>query len=400
MSPSNSIPIIDTDTHITEPPDLWVSRVSKKWGDLVPHVRESDPNAEQGMVAKLQGTPEQDLCWYTGNYNLGSATATAMAGFSDRFPEHPKSFEEAHPGSYDAAQRLLYMDEVGIAVQGLYPNMALLSIRPLLEKKEPELILECARAYNDFQLDWIAPAPKRFIPIALVPFWDVEAGVSEVQRAAAAGHKALLFPGSPQSYGTPCLADRQWDPIWATAQECGLPVCFHIGSGEEPQVDPDEYQAFGPKSFLTRQALSLFLDNCNHIGDLLLSGILPRFPELEFVSVESGIGALPFALEAIDYNFLNTKAYQERPEFDMKPSEYFKRQVYASYWFEETTPEFAIDVIGADRILFETDFPHTVCLYGREEIEGRIEAGLGKQPESVKRRILHDNAAELFGLEV
>ena len=84
----------------------------------------------------------------------------------------------------------------------------------------------------------------------------------------------------------------------------------------------------------------------------------------------------------------------------MAPSEYFKRQVYASYWFEETTPEFAIDVIGAEKLLFETDFSHTVCLYGRQEIDGRIEAGLGKQPESVKRRILHDNAAELFGLEV
>jgi hypothetical protein len=105
--------------------------------------------------------------------------------------------------------------------------------------------------------------------------------------------------------------------------------------------------------------------------------VLARFPKLEVVSVESGIGFLPFILEAADYCFEYSKVRRERPIFELKPSEYFQRQVYACYFFEEFAPQRLLDRIGPDKILFETDYPHPVCLYGN--VREKIDAGLAGQ---------------------
>ena len=140
-------------------------------------------------------------------------------------------------------------------------------------------------------------------------------------------------------------------------------------------------------------------DNYRHVVDLLVSGILPRFPELQFVSAESGIGWLPYTLESLDYHFRKAEVMEKNPLFDLLPSEYFRRQVYASYWFEQMAPRLLLDEIGVDRIMFETDFPHPTCL-GPEDIPAVLGGELGKQPESVQRAILTDNAAKLYGVQV
>ena len=396
-----TIPIFDADTHVTEPPDVWTSRVASKWGDMIPHVRYEDAKAsEDGGVSALF-SPGAEEAWFIGEEKILGAAISAQAGWKEPPPSHPLKLSEALPASYDAGERLKYMDEMGIAAQVLFPNVAGLGSQIFLKLKEPELMLECARAYNDFLIDWVAPDPKRFVPMCCTTFWDVETAPAEIERAAKIGHKGLVFTGTPQSHGLPLLADRHWDPVWAAAQACNMPICFHVGSGDfDEMIDPEYIKAFGLKTYLGRICTRLFLENGNQLTDLLLSGILPRFPELKFISVESGIGWIPFVLESVDYHFQAGDAASECPEFEMLPSEYFHRQVYGCYWFERTAPKYLLDAIGVNNILFETDFPHSVCLYGREAIDGNIEAGLGDQPESVQRRILHDNAAELFGVDL
>jgi predicted TIM-barrel fold metal-dependent hydrolase len=124
--------------------------------------------------------------------------------------------------------------------------------------------------------------------------------------------------------------------------------------------------------------------------------VLPRFPKLQVVSVESGIGFLPFILEAVDYTFEYSGVRTQKPEFTMLPSEYFERQVYGCYFFEEYAPQTMVERIGVDNILFETDYPHPVCLYGK--VREKIDAGLAGQSETVRRKLLFDNAAKLYGV--
>lgn len=394
MKTAKDYRIIDSDTHISEPADVWTSRVPAKWKDRVPHVR---------WVADPSGAKEQ--FWFIGDQKMYGVASAANAGWADPFPGHPPSYEAAHKGSWDATARLAYMDEIGCWAQVLYPNLGGFGNQAFLKMGDAELMLACVRAYNDFQIDWISPAPKRFIPVMAMPFWDVPAMVEEIERCAKRGFKGILFTAAPQDYGMPVLADRHWDPFWAAAQASGLPISFHIGSGDfldesKDMYTPKRLKADGWAATYARTTVDLFFINAAQITDLLFSGVLARFPTLKFVSVESGVGWIPFMLDAVDYHFDAVQLSKSRPEFKMKPSDYFRRQIYACYWFERDINRTILEKVGVDNILFETDFPHVTCLYGDRQVTDTIETGLGKETEALRRRILFDNAAELYKLDL
>jgi predicted TIM-barrel fold metal-dependent hydrolase len=238
------------------------------------------------------------------------------------------------------------------------------------------------------------------LPITSLPFWDVDASVKEIRRCAAMGHKGILFTGEPQSLGQPFLGDPQWNPVWEAAVEFDLPISFHIGSGNmEMGLLQEKINSYGKMAAFTELSVDIFLKNGMQLNDLIMSGVLARHPDIKFISVESGIGWIPFALEALDYQFVGNDVAEEHPEFDMLPSEYFARNIYACYWFEQIAPRRLIDKVGADNILFETDFPHPTSLYG-DEVHERIKGGLSDCEESVRRKILWENGQKLYKVEV
>ena len=133
-------------------------------------------------------------------------------------------------------------------------------------------------------------------------------------------------------------------------------------------------------------------------ADLITCGMLARWPDLKFVSVESGMGWLPFVLEASDYSWLGAfRPGRQRTVDDVLPSELFREHVYVTYWFESQAPRHFLDLIPVDNVLFETDFPHTTCLFG--DIDKTIEENLGHVAEDVRRKILWENAAALYRIE-
>jgi predicted TIM-barrel fold metal-dependent hydrolase len=382
------IKIIDTDTHVVEPPDLWTSRVSKKWGDLVPHVK-WDADAQEEF-------------WYAGDLRLGSAGGPAMAGWHEYPPLHPRRFADAAPVASDPKARLKMMDDYGIHVALLYPNVAVFDAKSIVGMKNPELQVELFRAYNDYQTDFASYAPDRYLPVTGVPFWDMEATLKELERTAASGHRRMAFTQDPSFYGLPRLTDRYWDRMWASAQEKGMAVNFHIASAGLNFHDlgvPEN----GDRANYAMMGVNYFMANSKTLSQLTCGGICHRFPELNFVSVESGVGWVPYALEALDWQWKNCGCPEEHPDM-MLPSDYFKRQIYACFWFERDSAIHAIEQIGADNILFETDYPHPTSMspgpattairpddYLRQAFSGVDEVSM--------RKILHDNAAKLYHLD-
>ncbi len=379
--------VIDADTHVTEPPDMFETRLPAKFRDDAPR------------VVKQEGTGLE--VWVVGDSNavvpLGHS---AVAGWKDPFPAAPSGFAEVPLASHDPHARLAYMDGLAIWAMAIYPNVGGFGSQAFLGLKDPELMLACVRAYNDFLTDWCGTDARRLIPIAAVPFWDVEASVAEVERCAKQGHKGILFTGEPHSHGMPVLANPHWNPLWECAQALDLPISFHIGAGNftgEAFWTPERTQYYGAGGVNGMFTTGLFLDNAKQIVDLLFSGVLARFPELKFVSVESGIGFIPFVLEACDYTYEYGQVAKQRPEFTMLPSEYFARQVYGCYFFEEYAPAALLDRIPPDNVLFETDYPHPVCLYGN--VREKIDAGLGDAKPEIRRKLLFDNAARLYKVD-
>lgn len=374
--------VIDADTHVTEPGDLWTSRVPAKYVDDVPH-----------MVRNEAG---RDI-WVFNGEQIGVVGMTATAGWPRPFPDGPATMEECLPAAHDAAARLAHMDELGIWAQVLYPNVAGFGNQRFLTSDDDELKLLCVQAYNDFLRDWASIDDRRFVTIMATPFWDVDAAVAEVERGVETGHRGILFTGEPQRFDLPYLGEPHWDPLWAAAQDAGLAIHFHIGGGDPTtSFTPSRIRAQGTAATYAYTSTELFLKNGLQTADLLTSGVLPRFADLRFVSVESGIGWVPFVLEAVDHSYLEGRA-DRTSEWDLLPSEYFARQVYACYWFETVAPRRLLDEIPVDRILFETDFPHPTCLYGN--VREQIDRGLANATEEQRHKILWQNAAELYGID-
>ncbi len=379
----SSYTIIDVDTHVTEAPDVWTSRVPARMREAVPRV-ETDDQGRQW--------------WVLGDKRLASPGLSATAGVGD-MKHWPKNYEEMHPGAYDAKARLKYMDQLGIWAMVMYPNVGGFGSQQFLKLGDPELMLACVQAYNDWQTEWASADSRRLLPTTSLPFWDVKAAVNEVRRCAPMGHKGILFTGEPQSFGQPLLGDPYWNPLWEAAVELDLPISFHVGSGSmELGLRRDKVAAYGRMAAFTELSVEILLRNGLQVSDLIMSGVLARHPSIKFVSVESGVGWIPFALEALDYQFLGNRVKEDRPDLDLLPSEYFARNIYACYWFEQTAPQRLLDKVGVDNILFETDFPHPTSLYG-DEVQERITGGLSACEESVRRKILWDNAQKLYKVE-
>ncbi len=389
------IRVIDVDTHISEPEDLWTSRLSaKKWGDKIPRVV-PDPRGPR------QDSGQIDDMWIWNGHRVMATALLAYAGHDSPFPSHPPTLADAHPASYQASARLKLLDEVGLHAQVIYPNVCGFGAGGFLTLEDPELMLEACRAYNDFLTEWCDADPQRLIPICALPFWDVDAAVKEIERCAKMGHKGVLFGARTETFGLPWLADPHWDPVWAAAQDLGLPVNFHIAGGnlDQPVVWPGHHA----KSRVISGSVLFFLDNGFAITEVIVGGVAHRFPRLNFVSVESGVGWLPFFIEALDWQWKNNGGAQDHPEFGLLPSEYFRRQIYGCFWFEQESARLALETFP-DNIMYETDFPHPTSMSpGPASVADSpneyIEKYLSDLPDDLLRAVLHDTAAKVYHLD-
>jgi uncharacterized protein len=386
------IKVIDVDTHVIEPYDLWTSRLSAdKWGDRIPHVV-----WDEGMNREV---------WKAGGEILRPATSAAYAGYELAPPETPRSWQEVKTVTWRADERLELMTRYGIHAAVLYPNVPGFGAGKFanVAGDDGTFALELIKAYNDFLVDFSSADPSRYIPIMAVPFWDIDISIAEMRRSAANGHKGIIFSQQPDLFGCPPLGSRHWDRLWAQAQEMGLSVNFHTGSGDaDTSLLPPEA---GRHANYASVCAIIFMGNTRSIASMIGGGVCHRFPELKIVSVESGIGWIPFFLQGMDWMWKESAVTREHPEYDMLPSEYFRRQMYGCFWFESgETLQAAIDYLGDDRVLYETDFPHptsmspgptSTAVPARDFITQHL-AGL---PAPTLRRILHDNAADLYGLD-
>lgn len=378
--------VIDVDTHLTEPPDTWTRAFPVSLHDSVPHIE------------RVDGVDQ----WMVGGERIGAPGYYSMAGFDGIMPiSTPKTFDDIAPAMYDPKARLAFLDGEGIDAQILYPNVGGFGNGYFLRLGDRELVAQCVRAYNDFLTDWCSADPARLIPIAAVPFWDLDLAIEEIGRCLDMGHKAINFCNQPQDYGQPPLASTHWDPIWRAVQEAGVPVSFHVGGGSMGTQFEDT-AGMGWMTNFAKVSSMIFMDNMRCMADLIFGGMCHRFPDVKFVSVESGVGWIPGALETFDWQWKNGGVREEHPEYDLLPSDYFRRQIYGCFWFEQHS---ALGAIAAypENILFETDYPHPTCMHpGPRTAATRpreyASALLDGLSEDTVRNVLSGNAARVYGI--
>ena len=380
------IKVIDVDTHLSEPEDLWTKRAPAKYKDRVPQV---------GMV-NGHGSWVID-----GNHPIGLGASASSIFHKDGRKSNGVEFttwrnDEVIPASYDAKERVKLMDEAQIYAQIVYPNVMGFGGQNTASVA-PELRLISAQIYNDAMVELQEESGQRLFPMAMLPWWDVEAAVKEAQRTHVNGLKGININSDPHKHKgadgnqLPDLSEQYWDPLWEVCQD------FHIGASDQSM---DWIGTAGWPS-LTRNHRSglagsmMFIDNGRVIGNIIYSGLLDRFPKLKFVSVESGIGWVPFILESLDYQF---QSLITQSNLLYKPSEYFRKNFYGCFWFEKGDLSHIIEQVGVDNCMFETDFPHVVCLHPAPL--DYMEEGLARLDDESRRKVLSTNASKVYNIAV
>jgi predicted TIM-barrel fold metal-dependent hydrolase len=373
--------IISADDHIDLqwlPKDLWQTRVPADWRERAPKV-----------VDTADGP-----AWVCGNERWdtwgGRKGAAGAQGGRRTALERGGVLEPGVLRPTTTALRLADMDRDGIDATVMYGPIV-----PLLVP-DPELRRVCYRAYNDWLAEFCATAPARLVGAGLVPIDDAKTAADEVRHLRSIGLRTGMFLAARVEVP---LWDEAWEPLWEAAAETGLPLGFHLGGGLRTVA------ASGPKATQAgnmgvRVACST-LQMDEPLAGVIFSGALERHRGLKIVLAETGIGWLPYMLERLDDTY---RKFVDAPEYwrahgglplTMPPSAYCRRQVWATFQTDHAGLRM-IDLIGADRTMWASDYPHADSTW--PESRKAIEENFAGVVEATRRRILCDNARELYRL--
>jgi uncharacterized protein len=383
-----NLAVVDADSHLTDVDDLWTKRAPAAYKSEILHVE----------------VVEGERTWVIEGMPLGKAgggSTIDRAGVKHPFQESMLEwdFERAHVAAWDVDARLEVLDDMGIEHQVTYPNALGLGGHALADVKDPVLRRLCVEIFNDSRAEIQDRTNNRLLPMPILPAWDIEGCVREAQRVAEMGLRGINMTSDPQDLGSPDLANVAWDPLWEVCADLELPIHFHIGASLTAMNFFGQY--FWPsQDEFVKPAIGgamLFIGNARVVINTIFSGIFDRFPKLKMVSVESGIGWVPFILETMDWE-LPENAPAQAAELGKAPSEYFKSNWYATMWFETGRGHLQelVDKVGDDNVMFETDFPHPTALWPKP-LEHVHEAMATLRPES-RRKILAENGKKLYRL--
>ena len=210
--------LVSIDDHMIEPPG---------------HVQEPRP----GQVARPgpQGRPQRRRASTSGCSRARrprprSAWRRRSAGPERSGASTPGAFSELRPGCFDVHERVRDMNANGVLASMCFPTMAGFNARTFTEAGDKELSLVMLQAYNDWHIDeWCGAYPGRFIPLGIVPMWDVDLAVEEIQRIAKKGCRAISFLEAPHAAGLPSFLSGHWDPMLEALVDENMVLCLHIG---------------------------------------------------------------------------------------------------------------------------------------------------------------------------
>jgi len=366
--------IISVDDHVIEHPRVWLDRLPAKYQDVAPRI-------ERG--------PDGNDFWIYEGRQAGNFALNAVAGKDPKdFAMDPRTYDDMLPGCHDIKDRIKDMDIEGVHAQLCFPNMGGVAGSTWIDSTDKVLAGECVRAYNDFIIDeWCAYEPDRQIPLVAVPYWDVEATVKEIHRTAAKGARSITFPELPDRVGLPSWHTAHWDPVLAAAQETGMPLSLHFGSGGAPLISAE-----GATTNFT-VGISLFaLNSMSATVELLLSPVFHKFPDLKVAISEGGIGWMPYILERTDYVWERHRWYNDVNR-EVRPSEVFKDHIYGCFISDDAGIE-ARHRIGINNIMFESDYPHSDSQWPHSR--KAITESLVNVPDDEALKIVETNARTLY----
>ncbi len=366
----NGMLVVDCDAHVMEPDNIWIDYIDAEYRDRAPK-RIVNNGRVWGQI-HVDGQPI---------YN--------------NYPDHLvevyeesllKNYGDFYREGFDAASHVRAMELQGIDISYQYPSIGLYVTS--INGQDPDLAYAISRAYNNWLADFCSYAPERLRPVALVSLHRPEDARQELLRCVKElKMRAVMVRPNPINGRT--LGHKDLAPFWATCADLDVTVGIHEGSHvRAPQTGADRFE-----THMAIHACCHPMEQMMAFIALFDGGVFQRHPRLRFGFLEAGCGWLPYLLWRLGGEF-KLWSYQV-PEVHDTPLACFQRQCFISGEASEPYLPAVIDLIGADKLLFSSDYPHPDHGFG-EEIEEWLEAPL---PDETKKKILWDNAVSFYKID-
>jgi 5-carboxyvanillate decarboxylase len=279
------------------------------------------------------------------------------------------------------ARRLADMDATGIAKQ------LLLLTAPGVQVFDRETAISLARETNDELAQSIKKHPDRYAALGAIAPQDPANAAHELERCTAMGMKGAVINSHTQGE---YLDDPKYWPIFEAAEALDVPIYIHPNTPPPAMIEP-----FLPRG-LDGAIYGFAVETGLHVLRLVVAGVFDRFPKLKLVVGHLGEG-LPFWLFRIDFmhaGMVRAKRYPGAQPLKMKPSEYFKRNIWVTTSGMQWAPAilFAQQVLGVDRVLYAMDYPYQ---FVPDEVKVTDELPIGAAD---RKKLYQGNAEEVFRL--
>jgi predicted TIM-barrel fold metal-dependent hydrolase len=358
---------ISADSHVTEPPEAFAS-IDPRFAARAPRLAEL-PGMGATIVIDADG-PAQNLVPFG---RIAGAGRTLVGG------EEGWSWDELHPGGYDAAARIDEQRQDGIAAEVIYPSVGMVLCN------HPDLAYKaaCFEAYNRWIAEWCSYAPERLIGLGQSAMGSVEEGIADAARIKELGLHGIMLPGIP---GVEDYHDEMYDPFWEAVTDLGLPVSFHILTSGDPRWRGPNMNGF----------LGIIHANQDIIGMLILGGVFERHPGLKVVCVEADAGWAPHYMFRMDTLYERHHSWVLAARLSQPPSAYFRDNVYLTFQDDRIAFQ-TLDLMNPDRLMWANDHPHSDATWPNSE--KILNENLAAVTAARRDRIVRDNCAELYGLD-
>jgi predicted TIM-barrel fold metal-dependent hydrolase len=382
----------DADAHIMETPH-WL----RDHADPAIRHRIAPP----GYVNELKqtadamdasGDPDRIFARVAAQHALPEFRAAEQAEIMNR-----KNF--AATGSFVAADRPRALDLMGVASQLVFNTFHNRRLRDWEHAPDVDFAYAVARAHNRGMIEFCS-VDKRLLPTCYVPLVDFERARQMAVEAIGMGAAALLVAsGCPKGHSPSHI---ELDPVWAVAQEAGIPVVFHVG-GTADLIDPNYFRNGlpippdfhgGEENFRSVDYMGIPHPPMQTLATMIFDGVLERFPDLRIGVIEQGAIWLPSWVRQMESAVEAFGRHEARlKKLSLRPTEYVQRHVRVTPYPTEDVGWITAQV-GPDICMFSTDYPHVEG--GRRPYQ-RFEASLGDAPEEVRDRFYARNFADLMG---
>lgn len=369
----NKYLMISADTHANEPGNLWAERIDAKYKDRLPKMW-VDEKGIQWRKMEASEQPDRLVLARLSGEDLARSKAGATA------TEQGPSVE----------QRLKDLALDGVDGEIIYPGKGL----GMWYTFDPQFAHAQCEVYNTWAWETFGPYVDRLSPAAALSTGDIPATLKEIERCLKLGFRHFTLPCKPL-FGPPKTNELnynkiEFDPMWAMFQEANVPVTFHVSTGKDPRTTR------GLGGAVVNYVVHSLAPTIEPLVNICSSGVIERFPNLKFGSVEAGIGWLPWMLDAMDEAYLKHH-FWVKPKLKALPSDYFRANGFATFG-EDRAGLALIEEFGLqDNLLWANDYPHHEGTWPHSA--EAIERQMNKLSEVTRAKVLGQSAARIFGFK-